>query len=73
MIYCPLLLEKDDKADVALNFLKHTSHGLWVGINNGINAAIAAIEIMNIDNEFEEELITYRTEMGKKVLEVNRS
>jgi len=73
VIYCPLLLEKDDKAEAALNFLKHSTHGLWVGINNGINAAIAAIEIMNIDNEYEEELLHYRNEMGKKVLEANRT
>ena len=72
MIYCPLLLEKDDKAESAINFLKHTSHGLWVGINNGVNAAMAAIEIMNVDNEFEEKLISYRREMGKKVLEANK-
>ncbi len=72
VIYCPLLMEKDDKAEAALNFLKHTNHGLWVGINNGINAAVAAIEIMNIDNEYEEQLIRYREEMGKKVLESNR-
>ncbi|MBI2649809.1 AIR carboxylase family protein [Candidatus Woesearchaeota archaeon] len=72
VIYCPLLLEKDDKAEAALNFLKHTSHGLWVGVNNGINAAVAAVEIMNIDNEYEEMLLTYRREMGKKVLESNK-
>ena len=72
VIYCPLLLEKDDKAEAALNFLKHTSHGLWVGINNGVNAAVAAIEIMNVDNEYEEQLLTYRAEMGKKVLESNK-
>jgi len=72
VIYCPLLLDKDDKADAALNFLKHTSHGLWVGINNGVNAAVAAVEIMNIDNEYEELLIAYRREMGKKVLEGNK-
>lgn len=72
VIYCPLLLEKDDKAEAALNFLKHTSHGLWVGINNGVNAAVAAVEIMNIDNEYEESLITYRREIAKKVLEANK-
>ena len=72
IIYCPLLLEKDDKAETALNFLKHTSHGLWVGINNGVNAAIAAVEIMNMDNEYEEMLVHYRSEMGKKVLEWNK-
>ena len=72
VIYCPLLLEKDGRAEAALNFLKHTSHGLWVGINNGVNAAVAAIEIMNIDNEYEELLIGYRREIGKKVLEANK-
>ena len=72
VIYCPLLLERDDKAEAALNFLKHSTHGLWVGINNGTNAAIAAVEIMNIDNEYEEQLLTYRAEMGKKVLGANK-
>jgi hypothetical protein len=71
VIYCPLLMPQHDKASAALNFLKHTSHGLWVGINNGVNAAVAAVEIMNIDNSFEEQLLHYRTEMGKKVLEAN--
>src|SRR3989344_3137707 len=72
IIYCPLLLKNDDKAEEALNFLKHTNHGLWVGINNGVNAAIAAIEIMNIDNEYEKMLLTYRREMQEKVLEANK-
>ncbi len=72
VIYCPLLLERDDKAEAALNFLKHTKHGLWVGINNGVNAAIAAVEIMNIDNEYEEMLTSYRKEMAQKVLEANK-
>jgi len=72
VIYCPLLEKSDDIAESALNFLKHTSHGLWVGVNNGTNAAIAAVEIMSIDNEFEEELLRYREEMEKKVLEANK-
>lgn len=71
VIYCPLLIEDDDNAEAAMNFLRHTSHGLWVGINNGVNAAVAAVEIMNIDNEYEEMLLTYRREMAKKVLEGN--
>ncbi len=72
IIYCPLLLKKDDNAEAALNFLKHTGHGLWVGLNNGVNAAVAAVEILNIDNEYEEVLSHYRTEIGKKVLEGNK-
>ncbi len=71
VIYCPLL-DEDDVAESALNFLKHTDHGLWVGLNNGVNAAVAAVEILNFDNEFEEQLTHYRAEMGKKVLEGNR-
>ena len=72
IIYCPVLLQKDDRAEAALNFLKHTSHGLWVGLNNGTNAAIAAVEILNLENEFEELLTIYRRDMGKKVLESNK-
>src|SRR3989338_678981 len=72
IIYCPLLDKEDDVAEFALNFLKHTNHGLWVGSNNGANAAIAAVEILNIDNEYEELLTIYRREMGKKVLEANK-
>lgn len=72
VIYCPLIEKDEDSAEAALNFLKHTNHGLWVGLNNGTNAAIAAVEILNIDNEYEEMLTTYRREMGKKVLEGNK-
>ena len=63
--YCPLLLEKDDKAESALNILKHSSHGLWVGLNNGKNAALAAIEVLNISGGFENKLRKFREELKK--------
>jgi 5-(carboxyamino)imidazole ribonucleotide mutase len=72
MIYCPLLLEDDDKAEASLNLLRHSDHGLWVGINNGTNAALAAIEILNIDNSFEQKLTDYRKEIADKVRDYNR-
>ena len=72
VIYCPLLLEDDDKAEASLNLLKHSDHGLWVGLNNGTNAALAAIEILNIDNSFEQKLVNYRGQIGKKVREANK-
>ncbi len=72
VIYCPLMDKDEDSAEAALNFLKHTNHGLWVGLNNGVNAAVAAVEILNIDNEYEDLLTIYRREMGKKVLEANK-
>jgi len=72
VIYCPLLLEVDDKAEASLNLLKHSDHGLWVGLNNGTNAALAVIEILNIDNSYEEKLVSYRKEIGDKVREYNK-
>ncbi len=72
VIYCPLIEDKDDKAEAALNLLKHSSHGLWVGLNNGTNAALAAIEILNVDNSFEQKLIDYRKEIGDKVRGSNK-
>jgi 5-(carboxyamino)imidazole ribonucleotide mutase len=63
VIYCPMLLREDNKAEAALNLLKHTNHGLWVGLNNGINAAVAAVEILNIKNKYEQELLRYREEL----------
>ena len=72
VIYCPLLMEDDDKAEASLNLLKHSEHGLWVGLNNGVNAALAAIEILNIDNSYEQKLVEYRREIGDRVREYNR-
>ncbi len=64
IIYCPLLLRDDDKAEAALNLLKHSNHGLWVGLNNGVNAAVAAVEILNINNKYEQTLSQYREELA---------
>lgn len=72
VIYCPLIAPEDDRAESAINFLKHTNHGLWVGANNGVNAAIAAVEIMNVDNSYEELLVQYRRDMEEKVLKSNK-
>jgi len=65
VIYCPLLLRNDDKAEAALNLLEHSNHGLWVGLNNGVNAAVAAVEILNIKNKYEQSLIQYKEELVK--------
>lgn len=72
VIYCPLSMEDDSKAESSLNLLKHSDHGLWVGLNNGTNAALAAIEILNIDNSYEQKLVDYRREIGDKVREYNK-
>lgn len=66
VIYCPLLLKDDDKAEAALNLLKHSEHGLWVGLNRGDNAALAAIEIMNLDGRYTNQLLEYREKLKQK-------
>lgn len=63
VIYCPLLMKDDNKAEAALNFLKHSDHGLWVGLNNGVNAAVAAAQIMALNHPFESQIIKYREEL----------
>ena len=54
-------MEDDDKAEAAINLLKHSTHGLWVGLNNGKNAALAAIEILNKDGKYNKKLLEFRT------------
>lgn len=68
VIYCPLVSEEDDKAEAAINLLKHSDHGLWVGLNRGDNAGIAAIEILSINGKYDKQLKEYKEEMRKKVL-----
>jgi 5-(carboxyamino)imidazole ribonucleotide mutase len=72
VVYCPLLQDKDDKAAASLNLLKHSDHGLWVGLNNGVNAALAAIEILNIDNSYEKKLAEYRKNQRDKIIKNNK-
>ena len=67
VIYCPILLKNDDKAEAALNILKHSSHGLWVGLNNGKNAALAAIEILNVNDKYTVKLNQYREKLRDEV------
>lgn len=71
VIYCPMLLRKDDSAEAALNVLKHSTHGLWVGLNRGENAAIAAVEILNLHGRFEKELLELRQKGREMVLKDN--
>ncbi|MDP7179834.1 MAG: AIR carboxylase family protein [Candidatus Woesearchaeota archaeon] len=66
IIYIPLLLTDDDKAEAAINLLKHSTHGLWVGLNRGENAALAAIEILNLSGAYTNKLIEYRQNLMKK-------
>ena len=70
-IYCPVVSQKNDRAGTALKLLQASSQGLWVGINNGTNAAIAAVEILNMGGKFKAKLRSYRKGQAEKVRAYN--
>ena len=43
--------------------------GLWVGVGRAENAAIAAIEILNLNGKYAKALNAYRAEMKQKIIE----
>lgn len=66
VVYCPVSKEKHD-VDYAINLLKHTSHGLWVGLNRADNAALSAIEMLNLDHRYDLMLEKYRKDQATEV------
>ena len=70
-IYCPVAEQGQDKPELALKLHKNASHGVWVGLNNGTNAAIGAVEILNIGGKYTKKLVDYRREQAEKVRAYN--
>lgn len=62
-IYCPF--SDASSAEDALKFLKQSESGLFVGLNRGENAAIAAMEILGL----KEKISHYRKTLADKVIE----
>lgn len=62
IIYCPV---GDARAEEAVDAMNAARHGLWVGANNGENAAVAAAEILGKD------LGDYRKKIAAKVIEAD--
>jgi len=60
IIYCPI---GESKAEDAVKAMKAADRGLWVGVNRGENAAVAAAEILRKDNEITE----YRKKLRQKI------
>ncbi len=68
IIYVPMIEKDDDRAEAALNILKNSGNGLWVGLNRGENAALAASEIISIhDHSVREKLLDHRKKGSEKV------
>ncbi|MAG15967.1 hypothetical protein CMO88_02805 [Candidatus Woesearchaeota archaeon] len=62
IIYCPV---GESKAEDAVKAMNAAKHGLWVGVNRGENAAIAAAEILGKNIE------DYRKKIAEKVIKAD--
>lgn len=65
-IYCPTA-EKENAND-AVKLLQLAKGGIWVGLNRGENAAVAAAEILKMKTKLDE----YRWDMRRKVEEADK-
>lgn len=63
IIYCPV---GEARAEEAVDAMNAARHGLWVGANNGENAAVSAAEILGKD------LREYRKKIAEKVIAANK-
>ena len=64
VIYCPT---GETKAGDAVRAMEAAENGLWVGVNRGDNAAIAAAEILGKESQLRE----YRKKIAGSVLEAD--
>jgi 5-(carboxyamino)imidazole ribonucleotide mutase len=65
---------KANPANATLKLLELSKQGAWVGLGRGENAAIAAIEILNIHSSaFSEKLLLHRKEMQAKIIEADET
>jgi len=67
ILYVPVVGPEEDKALAALNILKNSRKGLWLGLNRGENAALAAVKILNLNGGYGEKLRNFRKTQADKV------
>jgi 5-(carboxyamino)imidazole ribonucleotide mutase len=63
--------KKETTLTDTLKLYKITKKGLWVGLNMADNAALIAIQIMNINGRFETKLNDFRQELKDKIIHSN--
>ncbi|MFH1225391.1 MAG: AIR carboxylase family protein [Candidatus Diapherotrites archaeon] len=68
VLHVPVAKQGAEKAEDALKLLKGTRKGLFLRLNAGDNAALAAVQVMNIaGGAYESKLQEYRRAVAKKV------
>lgn len=59
-------------ADDAKLFFATAKHHLFVGVNRGENAALAAAQLVSLKGKYDKKILAYRKGQAKKVLEANK-
>lgn len=70
IIHVPLKEHSTEQDAIALCHL--VKQGFWVGLNRGENAALAAVEILNMNGNYSSALKNYREELRKKITEEDK-
>ncbi|MFH1586339.1 MAG: AIR carboxylase family protein [Candidatus Diapherotrites archaeon] len=70
VIVCPVA-ESSTKQD-AMKVLNASSKNLWVGLNNGANAALGAIQLLNFNDAYSDKLIEHRVRLREQLLEIDK-
>jgi len=69
-IYVPIA--KPSLPEQAIYLMDHVNSGLWVGLGRGENAALGAIQILNMNGKYSSKIKTYRKKRQRRVLEEDK-
>ena len=58
--------------DDAIAVFRMAEKGYWVGLNRAENAAIAAVQLINLKGKYNKALNAHRKKIAKKVLDSNK-
>jgi len=69
VIYCPV--SDEQKPQDAIKMMQSAEQALWVGLNNASNAAISAVELLNLDGKYANLLNENRKKSADKIKKDN--
>ncbi len=62
-----------NNAEMAIELLGKAKKCLWVGLNRAENAAVAAVEILNLHKNYSKQLKAYREKLRKAVIDSDKA
>ena len=67
LLFINVPIANPNTAAMAIELMNKAKKGLWVGLNRAENAAVAAVEVLNLHNDFSRQLKAYREKLRKAV------